>query len=227
MVDFSNEIVILANIKLVKLAAEVRVKIKRSFLDNYQRELHLHSDFIKFEDKDLANDGFTSFKSSEIKEFRYGITFYRYRFVFGREYQLYIKNFDDKILKIRFSTYFGIKKQEYNELYTKILNSLWDLYFKDQVVSFINEFEAGESFFIGETIINPEGIIISVTKLLKQEKKLIPWKDIGIRKYATYFSIYSKENPREYNRGYSYKEDWNTFVLYNVVQNILENKNKQ
>lgn len=207
------------------MVSELRIKIKRSFLDNYKRDLHLHPDFIKFEDKDLKNNGFTSFKANEIKEFRYGITFYQYKFVFGREYQLYIKNFDDEILKIRFNTYFGIKKYECHEIYANMLNSLWGLYFENISHSFIKEFEAGESFFIGDVNINPEGVIISVSKLLKQEKKLIPWNDVAVRKYKTYISIYSKENPLDYNRGYSYKEDWNTFVLYSVTKYIIENKN--
>ena len=112
-----------------------------------------------------------------------------------------------------------------HELYATIINSLWDLYFKNHVIEFVKEFEAGETFSIGEVNINPEGVIISVTKLFKQEKKLIAWEDVRLKKYATYISIYSNENPMEFNRGYSYKEDWNTFVLYNVIKNILASKN--
>ncbi|QSW87805.1 hypothetical protein J0383_16185 [Flavobacterium endoglycinae] len=206
------------------MSSELKVKIKRSFLD-YKRNLHLHPDFIKFEDKDLANDDSTFFKVNEIKEFRYGITFYQYKFVFGREYQLFIKNSNNKILKINFNTYLGIKKHECHELYSNILNSLWDLYFKDKTLSFIEKFQSGESFLIGDVNITQEGVIIEVSKLFKQEKKLILWHDIAVRKYNTYISIYSKENSLDFNRGYSYKNDWNTFVLYNVINNIIENKN--
>jgi hypothetical protein len=207
------------------LASELQVKIKRSFLDNYLRPLHLHPEFIMFEDKDLVNDKFTAFKTPDIKEFRYGITWYRYRIVFGREYQLHIRNYNNEVLKIKFNTYFGIKKREYNELYATIINSLWDLYFKNHVIEFVKEFEAGETFSIGEVNVNPEGVIILVTKLFKQEKKLILWEDVRLKKYSTYISVYSDKNPMEFNRGYSYKEDWNTFVLYNVIKNILASKN--
>jgi hypothetical protein len=206
------------------LKEELQVKIKRSFLDNYERELHLHSDFIRFEDKDLINNGFTSFKTSEIKEFCYGMTLYHYRIVFGREYQILIKNFNDEILKIKFKSYFGIRKYKSHELYTEIINAVWDLYFAKQVFAFVKEFQAGESFYIGEVNINPEGLIILVSRLFKQEKKLIPWEDVGLRKYNSYISIYSKKNSLDFNRVYSYKRDWNTFVLYNVIKNILDNK---
>lgn len=206
---------------------ELQVKIKRSFLDNYERDLHLHPDFIKFDDKDLINNGFTSFKTSEIKEFRYGVTLYQYDIVFGREFQLYIRNFDNEILKINFKSYFGIKKHEYHELYAKIINTLWNLYFKQKVLVFLKDFEEGKSFDIGDVNVNSEGVVISISKLLKQEEKLVLWNDVGIRKYARYISIYSLENSLDFNRGYSYKEDWNTFVLYEVIKNIINMKNSQ
>ncbi|KAF2509216.1 hypothetical protein EYY60_12590 [Flavobacterium zhairuonense] len=87
------------------MGTELQLKIKRSLLDNYERDLHLHPDFIKFEDKDLAKNGSTSFKTDEIKEFCFGVTFYQYRFVFGREYEILIKNFNDEILKIKIKSY--------------------------------------------------------------------------------------------------------------------------
>lgn len=65
---------------------ELKIKIQKSFLDNYKRDLHLHPEFIRFEDKDLKNEGFTSFKANEIKEFRYGVVLYQYDIVFGREF---------------------------------------------------------------------------------------------------------------------------------------------
>ncbi|MDQ1167148.1 MULTISPECIES: hypothetical protein [unclassified Flavobacterium] len=207
------------------MKTELKIKIQRSFLDNYKRDLHLHPDFISFENKDLVGSGITSFKTDEIKEFRYGVTLYQYDIVFGRDFQIFIKNFNDEVLKINFKSYFGIKKSEYTKIYAEIINTVWDLYFKQKVILFIKAFEVGESFTIGDVDINSDGVLITISKLLKQEKKLINWKDIGIRKYTTYVSIYSRENPLDFNRGYSYKEDWNTFVLYEVIRNILENKN--
>lgn len=207
------------------MKTELKIKIQRSFLDNYKRDLHLHPDFISFETKDLIGNGTTSFKSNEIKEFRYGVVLYQYDIVFGREFQIYIKNFNNEILKINFKSYLGIKKNDCQKLYVEVINKVWDLYFKNKVVEFINAFEAGESFFIGDVNINSEGVIITISKLLKQEKKLIFWNDVAIKKYTTYVSVYSKENSLDFNRGYSYKEDWNTFVLHEVIRNILENKN--
>lgn len=110
-------------------------------------------------------------------------------------------------------------------LYEKILDSLWELYFRKQVEELLSDFEKGECIQVGEVNISPEGIIIIISEITKQEKKLILWDNVRTHSYITYFSIYSFENPREINRGYLYKEDWNTYVLYSLVRTILRNKN--
>lgn len=209
------------------MSTEFKTKIKRSLFDCYPRSLHLHPNFIHFENKNLIRKINTVFKFNTIKEFRYGIHWYRYRFVFGREYQIFIRNHDNKVIKINFSTYFGRKKKVYNEHYSNIIDSLWNLYFKPQVNEYLEEFESGESFNIGEVNINPEGIIIRVSKLIKLEKQLILWENARIQDYYNYFSIYSAEDPREIHRGYLYKEDWNTSVLHSVIKTILSNKKQQ
>lgn len=207
------------------MTTEFKTTYKRSLLDSHPRELHLHPDFIHFENKNLVKKADTVFKTANIKEFRYGLRWYRYYFVFGREYQIYIRDSHDKVIKINFSTYFGRKKKNYSKLYSELIDSLWKYYFYPKVSEFLKEFEAGETFQIGEVNINPEGIIIRVSELTKLDRQLIPWKDVRTKNYATYFSIYSIQNPRAIHRGYSYKEDWNTAVLYSVVKTILNNKN--
>lgn len=207
------------------MSPEFKTKYKRSLLDTKPRELHLHADFIQFKNKGLFTGSSTVFRSDQIKDFRYGLRWYRYYFVFGREYQIYIRNYNNDVIKINFSTYFGRKKKEYNTLYSKLIDSLWNFYFRPCVNDYLKEFEAGESFQIGEVNINPEGIIIRVSKLTKLEKQLILWKNVRTKDYHTYFSIYSTENPRAIHRGYLYKEDWNTAVLYSVVKTIMRDKN--
>lgn len=207
------------------MSQEFKTKYKRSLLDSNLSELHLHPDFIQLKNKGLITTNRTTFRADHIKDFRYGLRWYRYYFIFGREYQIYVRSHKNEVIKINFSTYFGRKKKEYNQLYSKLIDSLWGLYFRESVTDYLNEFYSGESFHIGEVNINPEGIIIRVSKLSKLEKQLISWDNVRTKEYHTYFSIYSAENPRDIHRGYLYKEDWNTAVLYSVVKTILRDKN--
>ena len=53
---------------------------------------------------------------------------------------------------------------------------------------------------------------------------MIEWNNVRIKSYISYFAIYSSVNPSEINRGYSYLNDWNTYVLFKVLRNILDAK---
>ena len=44
--------------------------------------------------------------------------------------------------------------------------------------------------------------------------------------YYTYFTIFSKSNALNINRGYSYMYDWNTDLLFNVINTFLNNNAK-
>jgi len=73
-----------------------------------------------------------------------------------------------------------------------------------------------------------ENIELHISGIFNQKKVVIPWEKIRTKAYYSYFSIYSFDNPSEINRGYSYKDDWNTNVLYSVTRTLLkENRNLQ
>ena len=73
-------------------------------------------------------------------------------------------------------------------------------------------------------LFNKDYIELHISGIVSQKRIRISWENVRSRNYFTYFSIYSNENPAEINRGYSYKEDWNTNVLYSVTRTILETK---
>ena len=64
----------------------------------------------------------------------------------------------------------------------------------------------------------------SVSAIFKHKRVEISWENIRTKSYHTYFAIYSVENPSEINRGYNYKEDWNTNVLHSVLRTLLKRK---
>lgn len=201
--------------------------IRRGLTDNYPRKLVIDENELKFESKDLRNDSFITFKKDQILEYSYGIKWMQYKFTFGREYIISIRSNDNKIIKINFKTYFGRKKDEYHKLCNEILVSLWDFYFADLTSNYIQKSELGEEFKIGEVIFNKEGLNVITNSSLKQKNALIPWEKVRIKKYATYFAIYSDDDALNINRGYSYLNDWNTTVILNVLNAVIAKKNTQ
>jgi hypothetical protein len=198
--------------------------IRRGITDNHPRQLIIDEDFLQFENNNTVNNQFIRFDKSEIASYCFGINWMRYKFVFGREYVISIRNFEGQVIKINFKTYFGRKKDEYHTLCNEILSVLWDNYFGFLVQSFIDKHKAGEEFTIGEVLFVAEGIVFTTNSSLKLKKALIPWDKVGTKNYSTYFAIYAIDDAATTNRGYSYLKDWNTAVLKQVLEVLLELK---
>jgi hypothetical protein len=202
---------------------EKKFVFKRSFSDGANRELIINKNFLKFADKDFENP-YTIFEKNEIKDYRFGIRWIRFELTYGREYQIYIRNFENQVIKLSFKSYFGRKKQELHNLYVDILDELWERYFSYNVDELLNKYENNEEFTIADVYFKKEGIELNISGIFNQKRVEIVWKNIRTKTYHTYFSIYSTENPANLNRGYNYKEDWNTNVLYSVLRTILKRK---
>lgn len=204
---------------------ELNLIINRGLTDNVPRELIISEEFLKFENKDIVNNTFTTFKKNQIAEYRFGVKWIKFYLVFGREYIIEIRNFDGEIIKINYKTYFGRKKEKYHELCNQILSGLWENYFDQIASNYIKKHENGEEFSIGDVTFLAEGIIIKTNSSFRQKKALIPWDKIRTKTYATYFAIYAVDNASITNRGYSYLTDWNTAILRSVVITLLKRKN--
>ncbi|WP_395077814.1 hypothetical protein [Flavobacterium sp.] len=204
---------------------EFKTIIKRSFLDNSKRQLIINSDYIQFEDKDLATDYFTKFLSSEIKDYRYGVRWIRgAKFTIGRDYQIFIRNNENKIIKINFKSFYGINKSLHFKNYSGILNSLLKFYFNKIASDFIEKFQNQLEFSICNVHFSDKNIMIETNSIIKKKQNTILWKDVRTKDYRTYFAIYSQENPANINQCYNYKDDWNTAILNTVIRTILKNK---
>lgn len=197
---------------------------KRSFTDGKLRRLVFNENHFKFEDKDFGNNLFTIFDKEEITDYRFGIRWISFEFTYGREYQIFVRNKENKIIKISFKSYFGRKKNELHKLYSEILSELWNYYFEDIIDNFISKQNNQEEFSIGDVLFRKDNIELNISGVFNQKKVVIPWDKIRTRAYHTYFSIYSIDNPSEINRGYNYKEDWNTNILHNVLRTLLKQK---
>jgi hypothetical protein len=90
---------------------EIEFRFKRSFTDGKARELIFNEKFLKFEDKDFADNLHTIFAKEQITDYRFGIRWIRFELTYGREYQIFVRNSENKIIKISFKSYLGRKKK--------------------------------------------------------------------------------------------------------------------
>ncbi len=200
----------------------VELSIRKGITENNPQRLIISDQFIQYDNFKKTP---TKFLKTDIKDCRFGIRWIEVEFTIGREYQVFIRNKKDELLKIQFKSYFGYKKTQLLNDYNTILENLWNFYFDDIAQSFIDQFWENKPFFIDKTQISKEGITIKLDKVLKQKEVLIKWEDAGTTDYVTYFVIYSKSDQRNINRAFYYLEDWNTHILYSVVRTILRDIN--
>lgn len=195
---------------------EFKSTVQRGLSDRRERQLIINNELIKFEDNRI-NKTFTTLPKEEIAEYRYGIRWYRYRFVFGRKYNIEIKTTNGKTLKIHFKSYFGYRLKQIHQQYCNILNALWNYHFEDMTEFYFSLLKQNIDFNVAGVRFSEKGVYI-------KNNTFIEWEDIRTGSYQTYFVIYSQKDPANTNRAYYYLEDWNVSVLYSVLRTTLKIK---
>jgi hypothetical protein len=202
---------------------EVTFTIKKGFIATRTLELIINNDFISFDN--LIPGTKTVIRKADIAGYRFGMKWIELDLAFGREYFIFIQDKYNRSHKINFRTYFGRKIKFHDEQYFSITEALWNFYFDAIVTSYLDKYDSGYEFEIGNVKFSKEGITIRTSKAFSFGSAIIPWEDIRTRSYYSNFSIYSVKDPANINAGYSYANDWNTTVLYSVVRTILRDTN--
>lgn len=203
----------------------IRLVVTRGPIDNKRRELIIHPEFIRFETGKKHNP-YIKIDKASVKEYRFGLRWISgYQFIVGREYQIFIKDNTDQVLKIHFKSFYGIRKIYSHKLNSAILGNLWKYYFQDIANNLVEQFWNDIEFtLLGVTFTN-QSLKIKKAGLFKEEVLEIPWSKVCTKDYRTYFVIYSDDDPAKENKSFSYMDDWNTDILYSVTITILNNIN--
>ncbi|MBW8522671.1 hypothetical protein K0U91_14270 [Chryseobacterium chendengshani] len=189
--------------------------IIRGLFDNRKRQLILNENFIKFENKDHKDDLFTIVNKNDIVGIRYGIHFIKgLEFYIGREYKIFIKTNSGKELKINFKLFYRRKLNEKHELYSSIIDHLWNYYLNDISKKYLDKIGNGIEF----TICN---IKFLSDRIIFNDKELL-FKDVEIKNYYHYFIIYSK-NDQYQNKMLYYLQDENAVIILNLF-NIIKDE---
>ena len=123
---------------------EFNCSIKRGLTDRASRQLIINNDHIKFQDKKLNKEVFSTFLKSEITDYRFGIFWLRIDITFGRQYRVFIRNKDKQTLKITFKSYLKYKLNEVHQQYCDILDALWKFHFSPITDDYLKRFETEE-----------------------------------------------------------------------------------
>lgn len=193
----------------------LEIEIKPNLLDR-KRKLIISADFIEYDDTDWVDVPATKYLRDEIMAFRFGIEPIKgYMFTIGWRYTFEIKGLTDKVMEIRFTTLYGIRKKELGKKYTDIVTAFLDLYQDDLVNRYIHLFNAKLEVEILETLFTDDFVSLNNHK--------ISYEYLGIKEYSSYYALYSKRIPKIY-KSYSYLKDWNAIVVYGLAKQLLISK---
>lgn len=192
------------------------ILFKTTFFNEEQRII-LDADYIEFY-KSSTDKNPVKFSKLEIDAFRFGIKWISgYKFYIGRIYCIDIKNVTGTIIKIRLKSIYKIRVKELHAKYSLILNTVLNYYFSEVINQYVKLFNRKESFSILNIQFNQSDILID-------NKQNINWNEVDVRGYTRYIAVSTRKDSGIY-KAFDYVDDWNVWILYNVLRQILRSKN--
>ena len=193
----------------------MEVAIKSNVLAR-NRKLIINSEKIEFDNSNLVKSSIVEFSRCEVASVRYGVKFISgYSFNIGRIYCIDIKDLNDRLIKIRLVSLYGIRRASLFRKFNQILRVYFETHHKDIVRCYLEIFESGVQVNILGTAFHQSGVVIN--------GKEVCWEDLGTKTYATYYALYSKKDASIY-KSFSYLNDWNTAVVFSFSKQILVEK---
>lgn len=178
--------------------------INKGFLNNKKSFLTIDENALTLDRK--------VFRRDEITGIRYGIHFIRgYMSTIGREYQIFIKNVDNKEIKISFRLFYGRKLKEKHLLFCKIIDTLWHYFFYGIVENYLDKYKKDREIAVS-------GIKIFSDKISFANKE-IPLEQLRTKTYHHYFILFS-EDDHYTNKMLYYLKDQDAVILLEILNQI-------
>ncbi|QKJ30204.1 hypothetical protein HQ865_10660 [Mucilaginibacter mali] len=139
-------------------------------------------------------------------------------FPIGRHFNIELKLDNNEIIPLKFSSYYGIKKDLYTDKFGELINAVWANLFQPDLLDIAERFKKREALFISGVEFNHQGVCWN-------DNELIPWDKVQLSNYKTYFAIRHADNAL-FNKSLRFSTDWDSYMLQQVIKNILEQRAK-
>lgn len=156
----------------------------------------------------------TLIPSENIASFRFGVRELRgYKFSFGRQYFIELKDFNCGMYRIKLNSIYGLKNKEYYRVWADLLQETWNYYFENQLNYYTELYNIQQLFEVSGITFYPDGISWD-----KNNK--LPWDKIGIKSYQNYFMVHNTDDARQY-KCCIFSIDWNAVVVQSLLKDIV------
>lgn len=136
------------------------------------------------------------------------------RFFWGQHFIIDLQHHDDNYTRVKFSSYCGLRVQNYEEAWKDALNHLHQFYFASQVSMYKELLYLKQPFELLGVTFNADGISWG-------NNGIVPWKQITLSNYQNNFVIHHRQNVR-LNIGFDFSRDWNATVLQAMLNYVIE-----
>jgi hypothetical protein len=198
------------------------INFKSNLLIGPSKQLTISNEFIQLTKVGNTTEKAIRINKADIVAYRFGVKWIKgYAFTIGREYHIFIKDKAHGEMKISLQSLYGFKKAETSKYYSQIIRSMAEYYLKDIVEDYLQQFSEGKPITICGVQLTETDVTIETKNRLINKKIAIPWQNVGIKGYHTYFAVFSNENPTDINRSYYYLEEWNVGILFVVMETLI------
>jgi len=157
--------------------------------------------------------------SENIAAFRFGVKELRgYKFTFGHQYYIELKDFNCEIYRIKLNSIYGIKRREYYKAWADLLQNVWDFYLDRQLSYYTELFNIQQLFELSGVTFHADGISWG-------KNDLLTWDKIAVKSYQNYFMIHHADNVHQY-KCCVFSIDWNAVVLQSLLKDIVRQQSR-
>ena len=148
----------------MKIADRLELHIKSNIFDR-PRKLIVDSEFIEFDDANWIDGSIARFERGEIVGLRFGVeSINGYKFTIGRIFCVDIKGPDERMIKIRLTSLYRIRRKILYEKFCQIVNALMNTHQYDLANDLLEKFNEGNEINVLGTTFNKTGIVINGKK---------------------------------------------------------------
>ena len=152
---------------------------------------------------------------ANISAFRFGIESMQFlKMTFCRQYFLEIKDDNNKIFRIKLSSYYGLKREAYFKIWADLLDQFWNIYMLNQLSFYTELFNIQQTFELSGVTFYADGISWD------DEVKL-HWGEIAVSNYQTHFVIHHIDDISQ-SKCCVFSIHWNAVVLQSLLKEIVK-----
>ena len=188
----------------------IEISLKRSFLDLKNRQLKIDQQSIEYDGKEMY--------CKDVKDIRYGVTQVRVNGInTSRNYEIVLRDRRGDKIKIFFTTAFGIKKDQIENVYGMILDSLWYAATARLLDDMYQELWKGENVTVGHVDITPLGLKFTTGFWRWKKDRFIAWE--SCTKSVSDGRIWlNSTTEKKANTSLALLTDWNAVTLYSLLK---------